>query len=36
MKGTPERNPKTKDAVQVPLKKLPSFRCGKEVTWKSS
>ncbi len=25
------RNPKTKEAVQVPEKKLPFFRCGKEL-----
>jgi nucleoid DNA-binding protein len=25
------RNPKTKEAVQVPAKKLPFFKCGKEL-----
>ena len=30
-KGYTGRNPKTKEAVQVPAKKLPFFKCGKEL-----
>jgi integration host factor subunit beta len=30
-KGYTARNPRTREAVQVPPKKLPFFKCGKEL-----